>query len=243
MRMFSPVFAASSWRSSSIVFESCFSALTCCWSSSATSEAHLLQLALDDFLDDVVRFAFFARLLLEDPLFGLAGLRVDFIGGDVLRRGRGDVQGDLVGEDLEVLVAGDEVGLALHLDHRADAGVGVDVGGDDALVGAAAFALGGGGLALHPQQLDRALDVTVGFDQGGFAVHHRGPGAVPERFHIGGGDLRHHESPFWVSAVVSAGASALGAAGARSQLSRRPERRARLSESLGGSGRRGLSGG
>ena len=29
MRMFSPVFAASSWRSSSIVFEPCFSALTC----------------------------------------------------------------------------------------------------------------------------------------------------------------------------------------------------------------------
>ena len=40
MRMFSPVFAASSWRSSSIVFESCFSALTCGWSSSATSLAH-----------------------------------------------------------------------------------------------------------------------------------------------------------------------------------------------------------
>ena len=106
MRMFSPVFAASSWRSSSIVFESCFSALTCCWSSSATSEAHLLQLALDDFLDDVVRFAFFFRLLFEDALFGLAGLGVDFVGRDVLRRGRRDVQGDLVGEDLEVLVAG-----------------------------------------------------------------------------------------------------------------------------------------
>src|SRR6201992_3899613 len=32
--------------------------------------APFLQLALADFLDDVVRFAFLARLLLEDPLFG-----------------------------------------------------------------------------------------------------------------------------------------------------------------------------
>ena len=40
MRTFSPVFAASSWRSSSIVFESCLSALTCVWSSRPTSLAH-----------------------------------------------------------------------------------------------------------------------------------------------------------------------------------------------------------
>src|SRR6201996_7012706 len=150
--------------------------------------APLAQLALDDFLDDVVRFAFFARLLFEDPLFGLTRLRVDFVGRDVLRRGRRDVQGDLVGEDLEVLVAGDEVGLALHLDHRADAVVGVDVGSDDALVGAAALALGGGRLALHPQQLDRAVDIAVGLGERRFAVHHRGPGAVPERLHVGGSD-------------------------------------------------------
>src|ERR1700761_2716442 len=126
--------------------------------------APFAQLAGDDFLDDVLRFAFLARLLLEDPLFGLARLRVDFVGRDVLRRGRRDVQGDLVGEDLEVLVAGDEVGLALDLDHRADAVVGVDVGGDHALFGAAAFALGGGGLSLDAQQLDRPLDVPVGLD-------------------------------------------------------------------------------
>src|SRR3954451_13183094 len=42
----------------------------------------LAQLALDDFLDDVAGLAFFARLLLEDLLFGLALLLRDFIGGD-----------------------------------------------------------------------------------------------------------------------------------------------------------------
>ena len=206
--MFSPVFAASSWRSSSIVFESCFSALTWVWSSSATSLAHLLSWPCDDFLDHVVGLAFFARLLFEDPLFGLALLRRDLLGGDVARRGRRDVQGDLVGEDLEVLVAGDEVGLALDFDHRPDLVVGVDVGGDDALLGAAPFALGGRGLPLDPQQLDRALGVALGLGQGGFAVHHRGPGAVPERLHVGSGNA-HFESSFSaVSELAAAGASA-----------------------------------
>ena len=166
MRTFSPVFAASSWRSSSIVFESCLSALTWDWSSSATSLRPLGELSLDDLLDHLVRLAFLARLLLEDAPLGLALLRRDLLGGDVARRGCGDVQGDLVGERLEVLVAGDEVRLALDFDHRADPVVGVDVGGDDALLGAAALALGGRGLALDAQQLDRPLDVPFGLGSG-----------------------------------------------------------------------------
>ena len=104
------------------------------------------------------------------------------------------MQGDLVGEGLEVLVAGDEVGLALDLDHRPDLVVGVDVGGDDALFGAAPFALGGGGLALHPQQLDRPLDVAVGLGQRRFAVHHRRPGPIPERLHVSGGNAHFASS-------------------------------------------------
>ena len=98
------------------------------------------------------------------------------------------MQRDLVGEGLEVLVAGDEIGLALDLDHRPDPVVGVDVGGDDALFGAVALALRGRGLTLDPQELDRPVDVAVGLDQRGFAIHHRGPGAVAQRLHIGGRD-------------------------------------------------------
>src|SRR3954453_3420659 len=169
----------------------------------------LVQLPLDDFLDDVVGLAFFARLLFEDLLFGLALVLRDFVGGDELRRGRSCVQGDLVGEDPELLVAGDEVGLALDFDHRPDLVVGVDVGGDDALVGAAAFALGGRGLPLPPQQLDRPLDVPVGLDQRRFRVHHRRPGPIPERLHVSSSD-----GHFSSSAFSSAAGSALSAGGA-----------------------------
>ena len=186
MRMFSPVFAASSWRSSSIVFESCFSALTWDWSSRATSLRPLGQLSLDDLLDDVVRVC---RPRAPSPrrrAFRPRAPRLgDLLGGDELGRGRGDVQGDLVGEGLEVLVAGDEVGLALDLDHRPDLVVGVDVGGDDTLVGAAPFALGGRGLALDPQDLDRPIDVAVGLGQGApcspSSPHRYGPAAPSHR--------------------------------------------------------------
>ena len=51
------------------------------------------------------------------------------------RGGRGDLQRDIAGEGDEVLVLGDEVGLAVDLDQHADLAVGVDVGLDRALGG------------------------------------------------------------------------------------------------------------
>ena len=129
------------------------------------------------------------------------------------------MQGNLVGEDLEVLVASDEVGLALDFDHRPDLVVGVDVGGDDTLVGAPTFALGGGGLPLHPQQLDRALDVPVGLDQRRFRVHHRCPGAVPERLHVGGRNAHFDSSAFSSEAGSSAAGSSAFASGSEAAAS------------------------
>src|SRR5680860_758392 len=164
------------------------------------------ELALDDLLHDVVRFAVLARLLFEDPLLRLALLGRDLLGGDVLGRGGGDVQGDLVGENLEVLVAGDEVGLALDFDHRPDPVVGMDVGGDGALAGAATRALGGGGLTLHPKDLDRAVNIPLGLDQSGLAVHHRRPGPLPQRLDIGSGDAHFEPCSLAASAGDFSGA-------------------------------------
>ena len=62
----------------------------------------------------------------------------------------------------ELLVAGDEVGLAVDLDQHADPVAGVDVGLDDALARLLAGALGGLGLAAGAQQLDRLLDIAAG---------------------------------------------------------------------------------
>ena len=59
--------------------------------------------------------------------------------------------GQLVGLELEVLAAGDEVGLALQLDDGAD--LAVDHEADDALGVVAVVALGAGGEALLAQPL------------------------------------------------------------------------------------------
>src|SRR4051812_481565 len=91
-----------------------------------------LELALDDLGPDVLRLV--GGLLLEDPGLGvLVGLR-DLLLVDVLRlRGGGDVQREVLGELDEVVVLGDEVGVALDLDEHADLAGGVDVGLDGAL--------------------------------------------------------------------------------------------------------------
>src|SRR6476646_820863 len=127
------------------------------------------ELAIDDLFDHVVGLAVLARLLLEDPLLRLALLRRDLLGRDVARRGRRDVQCDLVRERLEVLVAGDEVGLALHFDHRPNLVVGVDVGGDDPLAGPPPFPLGRRRLPLNPQNLNSPIHIPLGLRESCFA--------------------------------------------------------------------------
>ena len=59
------------------------------------------------------------------------------------------MHGDVLEELLEILGAGDEVGLAVDLDEDADFAAGVDVLADRAFVGGAGgFLLGGGHAAL-----------------------------------------------------------------------------------------------
>ena len=96
--------------------------------------------------------------------------------------------GDLAREVGEVVVPGDEVGLAVDLDERADLAVEVDVAARRALGRCALAALGGLGLALHAQQLDRLLGVAVGLLERLLAVHHPRAGALAQRLHVAGGD-------------------------------------------------------
>ena len=113
------------------------------------------------------------------------------------------MQGDLAGELQEVVVARDEVGLALDLHHHADLAVRVDVGCDRALGRRAAAALGGGRLALDAEDLDGLVHVAAGLDEGALGVHHRRAGALAERLDVGGGDLRiaHLDSSCGVAGV------------------------------------------
>src|SRR3546814_18996420 len=81
-------------------------------------------------------------------------------------------------ETLELLVLRDEVGFAVHFDHRAAVAVGGDA--DETLGGDAAGLLRGGGEALGAQPVDRRFDVAAIFGERLFTVHHTCARAVAQ---------------------------------------------------------------
>src|SRR5436305_1136991 len=78
----------------------------------------LAKLALGDLRAHVLRLV--GGLLLVDAELRVLCLLRHVLLGDVERRGSCDLYGDLARELAEVLVAGDEVGLAVDLDQHAD---------------------------------------------------------------------------------------------------------------------------
>ncbi len=92
-------------------------------------------------------------------------------------------------ERLEIVVAGDEVGLGIDLDDDAEIGLNGDA--DEALGRHAAALLGGLGEALLAQPVDGGLDVALGLVERVLAIHHAGAGLLAQLFDQGGGDLSH----------------------------------------------------
>src|SRR3954451_14214697 len=150
-----------------------------------------LQLALDDFGPDVLRLV--GGLLLEDAGLAVLVLLGDLVLGDVrrLRRG-GDVQGEVLGELDEVVVLGDEVGVALDLDEHADLAGRVDVGLDGALGGLATGELADLVAHLDAEDLLGLGGVAVGLGQGVLAVHHAGAGLLAKGLDVGRADRGAH---------------------------------------------------
>src|SRR3712207_2249184 len=145
----------------------------------------LAQLALDDPRADVLGLV--GGLLLEDLRLAVAGGRVDVVLGDELRVGGGDVQCDVPREGGEVVVARDEVRLAVDLDEHADLGVRVDVRLDRALGSDALAAVLDALALLLAEDLDGLLDVAAGLDERLLAVHHPRAGALAQGLHVLGG--------------------------------------------------------
>src|SRR5581483_8288317 len=108
----------------------------------------------------------------------------------VLRLGRDGRLRDVGGDLLEQVGLRDEVGLAVQLHKDARAGA-VELGRDQAIPGRPGGALARVLGALHAEQLDRCLEVTIGLLQCVLAVHHPGAGLVPEPLHVSGGVVRH----------------------------------------------------
>ena len=95
----------------------------------------------------------------------------------MLREGCG---GDGRREGLEVGFAGDEIGLAVHLDHGGRETIGRLVEDDHALGSDAGGLLVSLGKALLAHELGGGLEVALGFDQGPLAFHHARAGALAE---------------------------------------------------------------
>ena len=94
------------------------------------------------------------------------------------QRHLGDVAHDL----LESLVAGDEVGLGIDLDHDRLAQAGIDA--DQAFGSRAAGLLVGLGNALLAQPVDGCFHVAVGLGQRRLAIHHARAGQFAEFFDL-----------------------------------------------------------
>ena len=95
---------------------------------------------------------------------------------------------------LEVIIAGDEVGLGIDLDQDAD--VVLDGDADKSFSRHAPALLGRLGEALLAQPIDRRLDIAVGLAQRILAIHHARAGFFAQILHQSGGNGRHERPSF-----------------------------------------------
>src|SRR5690349_5516015 len=123
----------------------------------------LRDLTLDHLLDDGLGLARLLRLGEEHLALAVDHVLRDLFLAHELRAHRGDLHRDVAGEALEVVVARDEVGLAVDLDEDADAAAAVDVRDDRALGRLARRLLRGLREALLAQVVDRLVDVARHF--------------------------------------------------------------------------------
>ena len=100
--------------------------------------------------------------------------------------------GGFAGEGLELVVAGDEVGLGVHLEDRRRVARRFDR--DETLGGNAAGLLGGLREALLAQPVDGGLDVAVDLVEGVLAIHHARAGRFAQLLHHRSGNVRHGSS-------------------------------------------------
>src|SRR5580693_2025316 len=175
-----------------------------------------VELARDDFLAHVLRPV--GRLLLVDARLGVALVLRDVLAADVLHRRRGrDLYRHLVGEAHEVVVLGDEVGVAVDLDQHAHLRARVHVRLHRALRGRALAQILDFLALLHAQDLDRLLDVSLRLRQRLLAVHHPRARALAQRLHVFCADLHGaHDalaSVFVSSLFAGAPAGVSGSAG------------------------------
>src|SRR5579872_1391711 len=150
--------------------------------------AHVGLLQQHRFLPELVELAVVGGLV------GVADVLGDVFFIDVQRTGGADVNRQIVRQPLELLVLGDEIGLAAQLDERAELAALVDVMADEALVHRTLGLLRGYLLASLGQQFLGFFDVAGALAERTPAVHDARVGRFAQRFDIAGagGIFFHH---------------------------------------------------
>src|SRR5437764_1289420 len=133
-----------------------------------------VELARDDALAHVLGLV--GRFLFIDSGLGVAHILGHVLTADVTQAGGGrDLHRHIARERDEVLVLGDEVGVAVDLHENPHVGARVDVGLHGPLGCRALAEILNLLSLLYAQDLDRLIDVAAGLGERLLAVHHSGP--------------------------------------------------------------------
>src|SRR3954471_8487695 len=151
----------------------------------------LLQLAGEDLLQHRLRLALLEELGAVDLLLVLEGVGRHFLAPHPFGAHRRNLHGDVLHQLLELLVAGGEVRLAVHLHEDADLAAHVDVVPDHALGGGATRLLPRGGEPLLAQPVGSLAEVARALLQRLLAIHHPRAALLAELLHQCGCHLCH----------------------------------------------------
>src|SRR5690606_10893753 len=152
----------------------------------------LLHLAVDDLVPHRLGLPLVLHLLTIDGALTLDHVRrhIGLVDGD--RRHRGNVHGKLTAPLDQLLVARNEVGLTVHLDHDADLVVRVQVHPDHALARLTLGPLGCLRRTACTQHVDRRLHVAVRFLERLLALHHPGARALAKLLYHSSSNRGHY---------------------------------------------------
>ncbi len=144
----------------------------------ADSAEKLVELSFDNFVQNVLRFAFDLRLV--NLAFRFDEIARNVATTDVKRVCRGDVQCDVFNELTKILVPGHEVGLAIHFHEHADLALQVNVRGHDAFLRRPRGFFSRAGDSFHSQNRLRFFWITAALRQSALAIHKASAGLFTE---------------------------------------------------------------
>src|SRR6267378_1331894 len=152
----------------------------------------LFHLAGHDFLDHRFRLSSCQRLRAVNFTLFFEHLRSHFLAPHVPRIQRRHVHGDIVRKLLERIRARHEIGFAIQLHKHANLAARVDVAAHEPFAGFALRFFRRSRLAFFPKNLDRLLDVSIGFDKRCTAVAETGSRPLTKFFHKLGWDFHSY---------------------------------------------------